>query len=68
MIKKTAKKKERKEKKVPVKVNITPAIKVTPIDRIPSGIPGLDNLIGGGLVKKSMTLLTGVTGDRKSVV
>jgi KaiC/GvpD/RAD55 family RecA-like ATPase len=67
MIKKTAKKKERKEKKVPVKVNITPAIKVTPIDRIPSGIPGLDNLIGGGLVKKSMTLLTGVTGAGKTI-
>lgn len=35
--------------------------------RIPSGIEGLDNLISGGLVKDSTTLIAGRTGTGKTI-
>jgi circadian clock protein KaiC len=35
-------------------------------DRIPTGIPGLDELMQGGLKKKSMTLVVGGPGSGKS--
>ena len=34
-------------------------------DRISSGIPGLDELIQGGFVKKSINLVSGGTGTGK---
>jgi KaiC/GvpD/RAD55 family RecA-like ATPase len=37
------------------------------IERIPSGIPGLDPLIGGGFIKGSVTLVTGSTGSGKTI-
>ena len=36
-------------------------------DRIGTGIPGLDSLMQGGLVKNSVTLLTGETGTGKTI-
>ena len=36
-------------------------------DRISSGIPGLDKLIGGGYVKNSVNLITGETGTGKTI-
>lgn len=43
-----------------------PPLGATP--RIRSGVPGLDRLIGGGLVERSTTLLSGSTGIGKSTV
>ena len=37
-------------------------------DKIKTGIPGLDDLIGGGLVPKSLNLLTGTTGTGKTIM
>jgi len=37
------------------------------IDRVPTGIPGLDPLIEGGLPKNSATLITGSTGTGKTI-
>ena len=37
------------------------------VRRIPSGIPGFDALVGGGLVEKSMVVLRGDTGTGKTV-
>lgn len=51
-------------KKIPPGKTATP-VKTT-IERIPSGIPGLDGLIEGGLVKGSVILVTGVTGTGKT--
>lgn len=39
----------------------------TTIERIQSGIPGLDKLIGGGLVKNSVVLIQGNTGTNKTI-
>jgi len=36
--------------------------------RLSSGVPGLDELIGGGLLKRSMTLLSGSAGIGKSIL
>src|SRR5206468_1759677 len=35
-------------------------------ERLPSGIPGLDPLLGGGLVKRSATVVAGSAGIGKS--
>jgi len=47
-----------------------PAGKASPVktstERISSGIPGLDELLEGGLIKGSITLVTGVTGTGKT--
>jgi len=37
------------------------------VERIPSGIPGLDKLIGGGFVKGSVNLLSGSAGTGKTI-
>ncbi|QQG40284.1 MAG: AAA family ATPase [Candidatus Aenigmatarchaeota archaeon] len=37
-------------------------------DRVKSGIPGLDDVIGGGFVRGSLILLTGTTGTGKTVM
>jgi circadian clock protein KaiC len=37
-------------------------------ERLPSGIPGLDGLIGGGLLAGSTTLLLGMTGSGKTTM
>ncbi|NIM47253.1 MAG: AAA family ATPase [Candidatus Aenigmarchaeota archaeon] len=37
-------------------------------ERIETGIPGVDKLIGGGLLPHSLTLLTGTTGTGKTVM
>lgn len=37
------------------------------IDRIPTGIPGFDRLIGGGFFRGSTNLLSGGTGSGKSI-
>jgi KaiC/GvpD/RAD55 family RecA-like ATPase len=37
-------------------------------ERTPSGIPGIDELIGGGLTQNSLTLLTGTTGSGKTIL
>ncbi len=36
-------------------------------DKVKTGIPGLDELIGGGLPKNSVTLLAGTTGTGKTI-
>ncbi len=36
-------------------------------DRVPTGIPGFDKLIGGGFIKGSTNLLAGGTGSGKSI-
>ncbi len=36
-------------------------------ERIPSGIPGLDRLIEGGLIKGSTTLVSGAAGTGKTI-
>jgi circadian clock protein KaiC len=41
-----------------------PALEAT--TRLRSGIPGLDGLLGGGLLKRSVTLISGSTGAGKS--
>ena len=37
-------------------------------ERIETGIPGIDELIGGGLLPHSLTLLTGTTGTGKTLM
>ncbi len=37
------------------------------VERIPSGVPGLDRLVEGGLIKSSTTLITGGTGTGKTL-
>jgi circadian clock protein KaiC len=37
-------------------------------ERLPSGIPGLDTLVGGGLLKRSTTLLAGSPGIGKTTL
>jgi KaiC/GvpD/RAD55 family RecA-like ATPase len=37
-------------------------------ERVETGIPGIDELIGGGLLSKSLTLLTGTTGTGKTIM
>lgn len=37
------------------------------VSRVPTGIPGLDELIGGGLVQKSTTIVEGGPGSGKSI-
>lgn len=37
-------------------------------DRVKTGIPGLDDLISGGLLPKSLNLLTGTTGTGKTIL
>jgi len=37
-------------------------------ERIKTGIPGLDEIISGGLVPKSLNLLTGTTGCGKTII
>src|SRR5512135_3680020 len=36
-------------------------------ERVPTGIPGLDKLIEGGLVKGSTTLVSGAAGTGKTI-
>lgn len=43
-----------------------PSIVMT--SRIPSGVPGLDELIGGGLLERSVTLVSGSSGVGKSTL
>jgi circadian clock protein KaiC len=38
-----------------------------PAERVPTGIPGLDGLVHGGLFRASVTLLSGPTGSGKSI-
>jgi circadian clock protein KaiC len=45
-----------------------PAGYTTPRDRVPTGIPGLDRLIGGGLWRGSTTIVTGPTGAGKTTI
>jgi len=37
-------------------------------ERIATGVPGVDQLIGGGLIPHSLTLLTGTTGTGKTIM
>jgi KaiC/GvpD/RAD55 family RecA-like ATPase len=39
-----------------------------PKERIQTGIPGLDDLMDGGLVKNSLNLLTGTAGTGKTII
>ena len=41
--------------------------KARPIERIPTGVRGLDKFMEGGLIKGSTTLLTGSTGTGKTI-
>ncbi|MBU0592046.1 MAG: ATPase domain-containing protein [Candidatus Micrarchaeota archaeon] len=43
------------------------SISKSAIDRVPTGIPGLDEIIGGGFVKNSTVLVRGDTGTGKSI-
>jgi circadian clock protein KaiC len=38
------------------------------VERVPSGIPGLDGMIGGGFVKNSTNLVRGGTGSGKTLM
>ncbi len=37
------------------------------LERVPSGIPGFDQILGGGIIKGSLLLLAGVSGTGKTV-
>ena len=37
------------------------------VERVPTGIPGLDKVIGGGFIKNSVNLLCGGTGTGKTI-
>ena len=37
------------------------------VERVKTGIPGLDDLIGGGFPKESTILLSGVAGAGKTI-
>lgn len=37
-------------------------------ERMETGVPGIDELIGGGLIPNSLTLLTGTTGTGKTIM
>jgi KaiC/GvpD/RAD55 family RecA-like ATPase len=37
-------------------------------ERVDVGVPGIDQLIGGGLLPKTLTLLTGTTGTGKTIM
>lgn len=41
---------------------------MTEIERIPTGVPGLDELIEGGLPKGRITLITGTAGSGKTTL
>jgi len=41
---------------------------VSPIDRVPTGIPGLDEIIEGGLLKGRTHLVAGETGTGKTIL
>jgi circadian clock protein KaiC len=41
---------------------------VSDLERVPSGIPGLDQMIGGGFVRQSTALLRGGTGSGKTLM
>jgi circadian clock protein KaiC len=45
-----------------------PPTKLEPARRLPSGIPGLDELCGGGLLERSATLASGSAGIGKSTL
>lgn len=45
-----------------------PPLPVNTARRLPSGVPGLDALIGGGLLERSVTLLSGSAGIGKSTM
>jgi circadian clock protein KaiC len=45
-----------------------PPAAIEMVERLPSGVPGLDPLIGGGLLKRSATLLVGSPGAGKSTL
>lgn len=47
-----------------------PEIEPPPLDRtrLPSGVPGLDGLMGGGLLRRSVTLVSGSAGAGKSTL
>jgi KaiC/GvpD/RAD55 family RecA-like ATPase len=62
--KKTAKHGMQRRTKKTNKINFD---KSTEIRRIKSGIPGLDELIEGGILEKSVILLTGSTGTGKTI-
>jgi circadian clock protein KaiC len=47
---------------------VTPRAMVRPESRLPSGIPGLDLLLGGGLLARSVTLVSGSAGIGKSTM
>lgn len=38
------------------------------LERIPSGVPGLDELLGGGFIKGSINLVAGTTGTCKTIL
>lgn len=46
---------------------LAPPLPVTS-KRLPSGVPGLDALLGGGLLERSVTLVSGATGTGKSTL
>ena len=41
---------------------------IDPTHRLPSGVPGLDALLGGGLLERSVTLISGSSGIGKSTM
>jgi circadian clock protein KaiC len=45
-----------------------PPASVSPSERLSSGVPGLDTLLGGGLLKRSITLVSGSAGIGKSTL
>jgi len=45
-----------------------PPASLEPTSRLPSGIPGLDERIGGGLLERSVTLVSGSAGTGKTTM
>ncbi|MBR9678889.1 MAG: ATPase [Nanoarchaeota archaeon] len=65
--KKVKPKKIEKKQKKPIKQNVKNR-RVELSRRIKSGIPGLDELMGGGFLPHSVVLVTGKTGSSKTIV
>lgn len=46
----------------------TGAEKASPIDRIPTGVPGLDEILGGGLLRSGVYIFQGSPGAGKTIL
>ncbi|MEM4634030.1 MAG: ATPase domain-containing protein [Candidatus Anstonellaceae archaeon] len=67
-IRPTVKPIKRGQEEKPAAPVVQPAPNTMPQDKVPSGIPGLDELIGGGFERGSTTLVMGGAGSGKTTL